>query len=404
MNIRPFLPLLLVGLIGTASCGKSSDKPKDKPIVENPDDPDDPDDPGPTDPSQTLIIRFGGDSYQSTSTLQLEHRKDAVLLLLETDPGWTASTNADWIQLATYEGEAGKMGLLAGFGANAFVPRSGTITFKSGNNTHLMQVQQAGAPKIRLTIDQVRVDFILVEGGSFLMGDSDLPESRYRHSVSVSSFYMAETETTNALWEAVTGALPYDGLEDFEGHFEYERPNHPVSGVSWTAVTETFLPELRRMTGLDLRLPTEAEWEYAAAGGVHKENLTYAGSNTLNEVAWSYHNCDDKQEVAQLLPNALGLYDMSGNVREWCGDWYAAPYDNDDGVQDPTGPASGTEKVVRGGSFWDQSVFGPGTFYIRFREAQTPGCYDGCWGNTGHPDEAECFFCERTGFRLVLIF
>ena len=186
MKIRLLMPFLLLGLIGIASCSKSSEKPKDKPVVEVPDDPDDP---GPTDPSQTLIIRFGGDSYQSTSTLQLEHRKDAVLLLLETDPGWTASTNADWIQLATYEGEAGKMGLLAGFAKNDFIPRSGTITFKSGNNTHLMQVQQAGAPKIRLRVDQVRVDFILVEGGSFLMGDSDLPESRYRTSVNVSSFY-----------------------------------------------------------------------------------------------------------------------------------------------------------------------------------------------------------------------
>ena len=93
MKIRLLMPFLLLGLIGIASCSKSSEKPKDKPVVEVPDDPDDP---GPTDPSQTLIIRFGGDSYQNSSTLELGYRKDAILLILETEPGWTATASADW--------------------------------------------------------------------------------------------------------------------------------------------------------------------------------------------------------------------------------------------------------------------------------------------------------------------
>jgi formylglycine-generating enzyme required for sulfatase activity len=401
MKIRLLLPFLLLGLIGIASCSKSSEKPKDKPVVEVPDDPDDP---GPTDPSQTLIIRFGGDSYQNSSTLELGYRKDAILLILETEPGWTATASADWIKLASYEGEAGKMGLIAGFAKNDFIPRSGTITFKSGNKTHIMTIDQSGAPQLRLTIDGIQADFVLVEGGNFLMGDSDLPESRYRTSVNVSSFYMATTETTNALWEAVTGSLPYDDLEDFEGHMEYDRPNHPVSGVSWTLVNEIFFPELRRQTEINFRLPTEAEWEYAAGGGKYKEGFIYSGSNTLNDVAWNYYNCDDKQEVGQLMPNELGLYDMSGNVSEWCSDWYIAPYQMEDGVSDPTGPATGTHKITRGGDFSEQELFGLGTCYIRYRYPIVPGCYDGCWGNSGHPDEPECFRCDKTGFRIVLAF
>src|SRR5690606_41874926 len=105
---------------------------------------------------------------------------------------------------------------------------SGTRTFKSANKTDRMTSGQSGAPQHRLTIDGIQADFVLVEGGNFLTGDSDLPESRYRTSANVSSSDMATTETTNALWEAVTGSLPYDDLEDFEGHMEYDRPNHPV--------------------------------------------------------------------------------------------------------------------------------------------------------------------------------
>mgnify|MGYP000860128627 FL=1 len=402
MKIRVFLSISLVAAMTFASCGKSSDKPKDDPIIENPDDPDDPDDPD--NPSQTLIIRFDGKSYQSNSSLQLEHKKDAIIFLLETNPGWTADADADWIQLAALQGEAGKMGLMAGFASNPSLPRSATITFKSGDKTHLLKVSQKGAPKIRVTINEVSFDLILIEGGSFIMGNSDIPESRFRHTVNLSSFYMAQTETTNGLWEEIMGALPYDKLADFEGHNEYERPFHPVSGVSWNAIFHNFLPELKRRTGLDMQLPTEAQWEYAVAGGIHKENYNYSGSDELDKVAWNYYNCDDKQEVATLSPNALGIYDMSGNLSEWCRDWYKAPYVDEGGVLDPAGPAEGTQKVVRGGDFGDQTNFDLGTFYIRDRQAQVPGCYDGCWGNSGHPDEPECFFCDKTGFRMVLEF
>ncbi len=188
-----------------------------------------------------------------------------------------------------------------------------------------------------------------VEGGYFVMGatpeqaDPEIISDKPAHIVSLSSFYMAETEVTNALWQAV---MP-------EWHVVEERvvEQQPVSYVSYADCQE-FIRRLNAATGMTFRLPTEAEWEYAARGGMHAEQFRFAGSNHPEEVGWLYLNSGNKKRtVARLRPNALGLYDMTGNLAEWCADWFA-PYQIGN-CSNPQGPSTGDYRVARGGSYDD---------------------------------------------------
>ena len=195
------------------------------------------------------------------------------------------------------------------------------------------------------TITANGVSFVMkrVSGGTFQMGSDDseaYSDEKPVHSVTVSSFYMGETEVTQALWKAVMGSNPSNWKGD----------NLPVESVSWNDCQE-FIRKLNSLTGRSFRLPTEAEWEYVARGGSRSSGTKYAGSSSIGSVAWYTDNSGSKtHSVKGKSPNELGLYDMSGNVWEWCGDWYGG-YDS--GSQtNPKGPSSGSYRVLRGGS-WD---------------------------------------------------
>ena len=142
------------------------------------------------------------------------------------------------------------------------------------------------------------------------------------------------------------GNLPYSAENSF--------PNFPVI-VNWNTIHEEFLSKLNQLANYELRLPTENEWEVAARGGIKSNNTSFAGSINEDEVAWYYQNSGGrKHNVARKKPNELGLYDMSGNVSEWCSDWYEEwTEDNHPAAEssNPTGPATGTEKLIRGGDF-----------------------------------------------------
>lgn len=229
------------------------------------------------------------------------------------------------------------------------------------------------------------VTFIMspVEGGSFMMGataeQGGEGSSREKpvHQVTVSSYYIGQTEVTQALWEAVMGSNP-----------SYFRGSQlPVEQVSWEDCQE-FIIALNQLTGLNLRLPTEAEWEFAARGGNESQGYKYAGSDDPASVAWySYNDSWQLQgsgvhgthAVATRMPNELGLYDMSGNVHEWCQDWYenysASAQTN------PTGGSTGSERVYRGGNWYFDEWF----CRVSFRNSVVP-----------------TYHCHGIGLRLAL--
>ena len=192
------------------------------------------------------------------------------------------------------------------------------------------------------TVNGVTFEIVPIDGGSFEMGSptGDADESP-RHNVTLSDYFLGKTPVTQELWQAVMGSNPS----------QFVNPKSPVDNVSWNDCQE-FITKLNQMTGETFRLPTEAEWEYAARGGNKSAGYTYAGSNTVTGVAWCAENGDDTTHpVATKAPNELGLYDMTGNVWEWCQDNYGNNYYSTSPAVNPTGPASGSYKVRRGGCF-----------------------------------------------------
>lgn len=193
------------------------------------------------------------------------------------------------------------------------------------------------------------VDFTMqrIEAGAFIMGGtpeqhrekmaSDLP----MHTVSLDAYYMASTEVTEALWKAV---MPEWFISD-----EWNTPNMPMTDVSWYDC-QRFVERLDSMTGLPFRLPTEAEWEFAARGGNKSKGYRFAGGNKTDSISWGLLNAGfRKHNVALKQPNELGLYDMTGNVSEWCSDWFGPYYLGTE--PNPQGPKEGSMKIVRGSSY-----------------------------------------------------
>ena len=215
---------------------------------------------------------------------------------------------------------------------------------------------------LTFTVSGVTFNMIRVSCGTFYMGaqkdnqngknyDSEAYDrEKPVHSVTLSDYYIGETEVTQGLWKAVMGTNPSDegfGIGD----------NLPVNNVSWNDCQE-FIKKLNQKTGKTFRLPTEAEWEYAARGGNKSRGYTYSGSNNIGDVAWYIGNSNWKvHPVKSKTQNELGLYDMSGNVWEWCNDWYKSDYYANSPSTNPQGPSSGSFRVERGGSWLSDARF-----------------------------------------------
>jgi len=199
----------------------------------------------------------------------------------------------------------------------------------------------------KFTVNGVSFEMVLVEGGTFRMGATSEQEVEAKsnekpvHSVTLSSYYIGKTEVTQALWQAVMGSNPSG----------FKAADLPVECVSWDDCQE-FIQKLNSLTGRNFRLPTEAEWEFACRGGNNSRGYKYSGSNDIDNVAWYDGNSGyQTHPVGTKASNELGIYDMSGNVWEWCSDWYAnyTSYSQ----TNPKGPQSGSDRVCRGGCWYN---------------------------------------------------
>lgn len=224
-------------------------------------------------------------------------------------------------------------------------------------------------------IKGVEFSMIKVEGGTFTMGATKEQGSNHSnqqptHKVTLSTYYIGETEVTQELWEAVMGTNP----SKFKG------AKLPVENVSWTECQQ-FINKINKLTGRKFRLPTEAEWEFAARGGKSSKGYKFAGSNNADAVAWHQGNSGNKtHNVGTKAANELGLYDMCGNVWEWCQDWFGNY--SSSAQTNPKGASSGTDHLNRGGGWCHESKFA--TVFYR--------------GTSGKPDRK----VDNLGFRLVL--
>ena len=232
--------------------------------------------------------------------------------------------------------------------------REGYIVFSGNSLTDTVYIYQGG--DFTETIKGMSFDMVYVEGGTFQMGATSEQGRDYYsdeipvHSVTLSDYYIGKFEVTQGLWEKVMGTTIHE--QRIKAGYSFTNgvgSDYPMYYVNWEEAQE-FCKKLSQLTGKTYVLPTEAQWEYAARGGVKSRGYKYSGSNTIGNVAWySDNSSSSTHPVATKQPNELGLYDMSGNVWEWCSDWYGSY--SSESQSNPTGPSTGSNRVLRGGSW-----------------------------------------------------
>lgn len=342
------------------------------------------------------LMKEGYEEYSETVTITKGERKQVKATLTTSGRDVRFVCSAPYSQLkideqnmgsasGTYKLQDGRHSIFVT--ADGYHDFSGYVEVDANANYFTIDMRPETKDEETFTVNGVSFTMKLVEGGTFQMGSSDSDadsDEKSVHSVTLSSYYIGETEVTQALWKAVMGNNP----SYFKGD------NLPVESVSWNDCQE-FIRKLNQKTGKNFRLPTEAEWEFAARGGAktslyNGENIIIRGKNNspnLDALAWYGGNCgrnytieegcdvsngdgisgwDEKQysdskggthPVKKKQPNAYGLYDMLGNVWEWCSDWYGSDYYGKSPSTNPKGPSSGSYRVLRGGSWYDRAGY-----------------------------------------------
>lgn len=346
-------------------------------------------------PSKSIELSSGvADSY----TVSAEATGIGNTIDFKAYSGWTTSLQtvsgtpaSEWITLTPSQGTAGNRKINVTLSVNESTDaRSGRIIIQGENNSVSILVNQGGAtdPDVpdedagttqTYTVNGVSFKMIGVAGGTYTMGATSeqgtvyVDDEKPTHQVTLAAFSLAETEVTQELWTAVMGENP-------STYYQYGN-KLPVETVSYNECI-SFITKLNQLTNHKFRLPTEAEWEYAARGGASATTqYMYSGSNTLTNVGWYYDNTFNSDyrphAVKMKTPNILGLYDMSGNVWEWCADFYGAY--SSASASNPKGPTNGSWRVLRGGA-WSHKADGCRVSKRWYSFPYNPGVGDGLYG------------------------
>lgn len=296
--------------------------------------------------SSNTVTLFRSEQHALAADLSLINQKDIAISWSSSNPG-VASVDANGLITAQAPGEA-----------HIYA----TVTVRQQTFTAYCHVVVMPEGR-RFTVNGVTFYVSAVDGGTFRMGTTSGKDGDEKpvHNVTLSSYYMGTSEVTQALWTAVMGSRSDWTVEYGLGD------TYPAYNMSWNECQE-FISRLNTLTGERFRMPTEAEWEYAARGGNKSQGYLYSGSNNIQEVAWSWGS-NMAHPVATLKPNELGIYDMSGNVWEWCSDWFA--YYSSSSVTNPKGPASGTYRIGRGGGWIHGAI--ACTVYDRYNHLNSNG-------------------------------
>jgi formylglycine-generating enzyme required for sulfatase activity len=299
--------------------------------------------------ARTYVLRLSASQQQAA-----EEAPTSQFVIFQVSPA-NATIELNGEILPVHNGSATKMMPFGSYDyrvqAPDYMPQAGKVVVDDPQQPHVVSalLKREGEDRL-VTVGSVTFTMIPVKGGTFQMGATKEQTGEARkdekpvHTVTLDNFQIGETEVSQALWREVMGSNPST----------YKGNDLPVTNVTWEDCQE-FIKKLNERTGKQFRLPTEAEWEFAARGGTASKGYMFSGSDEVRSVAW--HNRDSNRDrhngpyaIKSKDPNELGIYDMSGNVNEWCQDWFgdytADPQTN------PQGPATGKEHVYRGGSWW----------------------------------------------------
>lgn len=299
--------------------------------------------------ARTYVLRLSASQQQAA-----EETPTSQFVIFQVSPA-NATIELNGETLPVHNGSATKMMPFGSYDyrvqAPDYMPQAGKVVVDDPKQPHVVSalLRREGEDRL-VTVGSVTFTMIPVKGGTFQMGATKEQTGEARkdekpvHTVTLDNFQIGETEVSQALWREVMGSNPST----------YKGNDLPVTNVTWEDCQE-FIKKLNERTGKQFRLPTEAEWEFAARGGTASKGYMFSGSDEVRSVAW--HNRDSNRDrhngpyaIKSKDPNELGIYDMSGNVNEWCQDWFgdytADPQTN------PQGPATGKEHVYRGGSWW----------------------------------------------------
>lgn len=302
----------------------------------------------------------------SEDNFELDYKGQTLKIEVKSNGKWKASSNVDWIRVDNSEREGhGVLNITVDENSSKYYSRAGQVDITYDVVKKPISIYQEQQGLLKVVVDNKhRFNMIPVEKGTFIMGDNSADDN-VDHQVEITKdYYIGETEVTQLIWLAVTGFMPTESGKQWDETIKIGIYN-PAYYISFTDCKK-FIEQLNAKTGLTFRFPTEAEWEFAAKGGNKSKGYRYAGGNNIGDVAWYEDNARSvgydtpeygTHKVKTKQPNELGIYDMTGNVREWCSDWYE-PY-SVEAQKDPTGPATmprSAGRIYRGGSWASEAA------------------------------------------------